>query len=100
MYVTKDALDNRVLAALSYVFLLFLIPMGKKDSAFCQFHAKQGLVMFLVWIPVSIISLVPFVGWLAWLSMLIITILAISRTLSGETWEIPYLGKHAKKVKW
>lgn len=100
MDVTKDALDNRVLAALSYVFLLFLIPLGKKESAFCQFHARQGLLMFLVWIPVSLISLVPLVGWLAWLSMLVIAVMAIAKALAGESWEIPVIGKYAKKLNW
>lgn len=91
--------DYRVTAALAYVFLLFFIPMTKKDSEFCQFHAKQGIVMFVVWIVVSFLAWIPFVGWAAWLSMLVINIMAIVKTLNGEKWEIPYLGKYAKQIK-
>lgn len=91
--------DYRVTAALAYVFLLFFIPMTKKDSEFCQFHTKQGIVMFVVWVIVSFLAWIPFVGWAAWLSMLIVNILAIVKTLNGEKWEIPYLGKYAKQIK-
>lgn len=91
--------SDRVTAALAYVFLLFFIPMAKKDSEFCQFHAKQGIVMFVVWIVVSFLAWIPFVGWAAWLSMLVLNVMAIVKTLNGEKWEIPYLGKYAKQIK-
>lgn len=94
-----DAKENRVLAALSYVFLLFLLPLAKKNSPFCQFHAKQGLVLFIAWIPVSFIAMIPLIGWIAWLSLLIIDLMAISKTLNGEMWELPWLGKYAKQIK-
>lgn len=96
--MTDDARRNRTVAALSYVFLLFLIPLGKKSSPFCQFHAKQGIVLFLAWIPASFLSWIPLVGWLAWLSLLIIDVMAIVKTLNGEMWELPLLGKYAKQI--
>ena len=92
--------NDRVTAALSYVLLLFFIPMARRNSAFCQFHAKQGIVLFVTWIVVSFIAWIPFVGWAAWLSMLVLNVLAIVRTLNGESWEIPYLGKYAKQIKF
>jgi hypothetical protein len=37
----KDVADNKLVAALSYIWILFLIPLlAKRDSKFCQFHAK------------------------------------------------------------
>ena len=96
---TKKHDDSRVTAALAYVFLLFFIPMTRKNDEFCQFHAKQGIVMFVVWIVVSFLAWIPFVGWAAWLSMLVLNIMAIVKTLNGEKWEIPYLGKYAKQIK-
>lgn len=95
----QDSKDYRVTAALSYVLLLFLIPMAKKNSKFCQFHAKQGIVLFAAWIAVSFIAWIPFVGWAAWLSMLVINIMAIVKTLNGESWELPVLAKYAKQIK-
>lgn len=92
--------DYRVTAALAYVLLLFFIPMAKKDSEFCQFHAKQGIVLFVAWIIVSFLAWIPFVGWAAWLSMLILNVMVIVRTLNGEKWEIPYLSRYAKQIKF
>lgn len=96
--MNKDAEDNRVLAALSYVLFLFILPLGKKNSKFCQFHAKQGIVVFVAWIVVSFLGWIPFIGWAAWLSLLIVTIMAIVKTLKGEMWEIPYFADYAKKI--
>lgn len=96
--MTKDAQDNRVLAALSYVFFLFILPLGKKDSKFCQFHAKQGIIIFVAWIAVSFLGWIPFIGWAAWVSLLVTTIMAIVKTLKGEMWEIPYVSTYASKI--
>lgn len=97
--MSEDAKDHRATAALSYVLLLFFIPMAKKDSPFCQFHAKQGIALFVAWIIASFIAWIPFIGWAAWLSLLIVNVMAITKTLNGEMWEIPYLGKYAKQIK-
>lgn len=95
----QDAAAHRATAALAYVLLLFIIPMAKKESEFCQFHAKQGIVLFLLWIAVSFMAWIPFVGWVAWLSLLIVNILAIVKTLQGEKWELPLIAKYAKQIK-
>jgi uncharacterized membrane protein len=84
--------SERVRAALSYVFVLFLLPLADRQSEFCQFHAKQGLVSFVAWIP--------FVGGLAVLSMLVVNVVAIVKTLRGEKWELPFIGSYAKQVNW
>ncbi len=95
----QDAKTHRTTAALSYVLLLFIVPMAKKNSAFCQFHAKQGIVLFVVWVIVSFCAWIPFVGWAAWLSLLIVNVMALVKTLNGEMWELPILGKYAKEIK-
>lgn len=95
----NEAKDYNVTAALSYVLLLFFIPMMKKDSAFCQFHAKQGIALFVAWVAVSFFAWIPLVGWAAWLSLLVVNIMAIAKTLNGETWELPVIGKYAKQIK-
>lgn len=91
---------ERVKAALSYVCVLFLIPLIDRQSEFCQFHAKQGLLLFMTWILVSFVSWIPLIGFLAWVAVLIVNILAIVKTLRGEKWELPYLGAYARQVNW
>lgn len=97
--MNQDVKDNRVLAALSYVFFLFVLPLGKKDSPFCQFHAKQGIVLFVAWVIVSLLGWIPFLGWAAWVSLLVLTVMAIVKTLGGEQWKLPWLGEFAVRIK-
>ena len=43
-----DVQQNRGIAWLSYVGLLFLIPLFvRKASAYCQYHVKQGATLFV-----------------------------------------------------
>jgi len=56
-YDKKDIDDNKGMAILSYFGPLCLIPyLSSKDSKFVQFHAKQGLNLFVIELIVSAIS--------------------------------------------
>jgi uncharacterized membrane protein len=91
----QDIEDNKVVAAFSYIWILFLIPMlMKKDSKFCQFHAKQGLILFLF----SFVSWFPIIGWLVGLAIIVVSIVGIVKTLAGERWEIPFIYDLSKKI--
>ncbi|MBU0722248.1 hypothetical protein KKA93_02215 [Patescibacteria group bacterium] len=97
---TKTPLDpdikkNKTVAALSYVWILFLIPLlGKKRSTFSQFHAKQGLVLFLL----SFLSWFPLIGWLIGLAIIIISIIGILKCMEGAWWKAPYIYGLSKKI--
>lgn len=92
----KDIADNKFVAALSYVGLLFLVPLlVKKESPFSQFHAKQGLVLCIAFF---LLSFIPVLGWLVSLVLLVIDIIALVKTLSGQAWEIPLVGDVVKKL--
>ncbi len=91
----KDIEENKLVAALSYIWILFLIPLlVKKDSPFAQFHAKQGLVIV---IASFLFSLIPFFGWLGNVVLFFVCVLAVIKTLSGEVWEIPVVKDLVKK---
>jgi uncharacterized membrane protein len=91
----KDIEENKLVAALSYIWILFLIPLlVKKDSSFAQFHARQGLVMV---IASFLFSLIPFFGWLGNVVLFFVCVLAVVKTLSGEAWEIPLVKDAVKK---
>lgn len=50
---------ERLLGALGYLGILFLIPLKvKRDSMFVQFHSRQGGVLFLLWLVVSVVLVV------------------------------------------
>jgi hypothetical protein len=52
-----DVQQNRGIAWLSYVGLLFLVPMfAKKDSPYCQYHVKQGATLCAVDLVYTIVT--------------------------------------------
>lgn len=100
----KDIDENRLLAAIGYLGILCLIPLlGKRNSAFAQFHGKQGLVILIAWLILWVANIVPILGQIAWalgsLVLLIYVILGIIHALNGDYWEMPILGQYAKQIK-
>ena len=91
---------NKGIAVLSYVWILCLVPLlGKRDSEFAQFHAKQGLVLFVIEIVASLFIWFPIFGQLLMLLLLIVAVMGIIKTLNGEWWEIPVIHDLSKKIK-
>jgi uncharacterized membrane protein len=96
---TADIKQNCKIAALSYIFILWLIPLLlRPHSKFAQFHAKQGLVIFVLDVLVALVSWIPFFGQLLFLGMIALSALAFIRALSGQSWKIPYVYEWSKKV--
>ncbi len=104
----KDVEDNKVIAAIGYLWILCLIPLlGKKDSKFAQFHGKQGLVLTVIsvilWVVGFVLMFIPVIGWLilfvAWITLIVLAVMGIIKALNGEYWEMPVLGEYAKKIK-
>ena len=95
----KDIEDNKVLAAIGYVWILCLVPLFlKRKSKFAQFHAKQGLILFIVEIFGVFIFWIPLIGWIIGALIIIFAILGIMNSLQGNYWEMPVLGKYARKI--
>ncbi len=92
--------EEKNIALLSYLFLLFLIPLLlKRDSDFAQFHARQGLVLAIAWFVAMIFGMIPFLGILLWLFCLVLSIMGIVNALSGQKKELPLIGKYAEQFK-
>jgi len=104
----EDINETKVLAAIGYVSILCLVPLLlARDSKYAQFHAKQGLVLFIAELIAMFVSVIigwiPIIGWLAvfvmYVGLLILAIVGILKALGGEEWEMPFLGKYAKSLK-
>lgn len=55
-------LHERTIAALSYISFLAIVPFYlKKDSAFCRFHGKQGMLLSIVFFIASLVSVLDLV---------------------------------------
>ena len=101
---SNDIEDNKIMASLSYIFILCLVPLLlKRKSKFAQFHARQGLTIAVAWFGFWVIGIVPILGWIIAffgnILLLLVSIVGIIKTLNGETWEIPYIYDWSKKWK-
>ncbi|MEK7097426.1 MAG: hypothetical protein AAB906_01100 [Patescibacteria group bacterium] len=95
-----DVEENKTIAALSYVWILFLVQiLGKRKSKFAQFHAKQGFILFVIELIASLFMWFPIFGQLLMLALLIVAVMGFVKTLNGEWWEIPYIHEWSKKIK-
>jgi len=95
--------DEKIIAAIGYFWILFLVPLLlKKNSEYCQFHAKQSMVLFITSIALIIINIIPVLGWiisfLGWIGIIIFGLLGFVNALQGRKWEVPVLGKFAEKI--
>jgi len=100
----KDINENKVMAAIGYVGILCFVPLlGQKDSPYCQFHGRQGLVLLIVWVAAFFLNIIPLLGWILWyfasIILGIISIIGIIKAYKGEKWELPFLAEFARKIK-
>jgi uncharacterized membrane protein len=94
---TKDIEDNKVYAILAYIGILCLVPiLAAKDSKFAQFHANQGLVLFICGIAGSIFARIPIFGWIIYpvvsIGIIVLAIMGIVSASKGEMKELPIIG--------
>lgn len=99
---TAEVMDSnrRLMAALSYLNILFLIPLlfAKKDK-YVKFHLRQGIVLFAAYVVASAIVWFPVVGWMIAVFLLVVSIYGFLQALYGKEWELPYIGKYASRIK-
>ena len=98
--------EGKSLAWLSYLGILFLVPLlVKPKNEFCKFHVKQGIVIFIGWIIVNILWAIPFVGrfiaTVCYVILLIVSVAGIIKSVQGEYWKAPLgIGQLAEKFKF
>lgn len=92
----KDIAENKVMAALSYIGILVLVPLlAKKDSKFAQANAKQGVVTCIAAI---LIGWIPMIGWLLAVVIIVVDLIALISVLQGKFWKIPLAYDLSKKL--
>lgn len=92
----KDIEQNKVTAAIGYVGVLCFVPLLlQRKSKFCQWHAKQGLMLFAL----EVVSwIIPPLAFIIMIVAVIVSIIGVVNALDGKYWEMPLLGKLAKKI--
>jgi uncharacterized membrane protein len=104
--------DRMLMMVLSYIWLLFLIPLlTKKDDSEVQWHAKNGMALTIVevlaWIVVGIAGAMmrATVGCgpvglscIVWVAFLVFRILAIVSASKGQRFRFPMITDWAEKM--
>ncbi len=118
----QDVQNNKVMAILSYLGLLVLVPiLSAKESRFARYHANQGLVLLIAGVAYGIVqsilmailrAIFPW-NWaygylggrgaiygilstvlsLVWIVFSVLAIIGIINAVNGRAKELPVIGK-------
>jgi len=98
----KQVEEGKFFAVISYIsFLCIISLLFKKDNDFALYHAKLGLVLFVLEVAAFLLSILPFLGWLkiaAVVAFFLVSLWGILLALQGSTQRIPLLSEIADKV--
>lgn len=103
--------DRTIMIVLSYLGILALIPLiMKKHDKEIQWHAKNGLVLFVAYIIVTVLwtlvsNFMPttlgcalsFVGCGIGIGYLVVVIMGILKGVKGQRFKVPMLSDFADK---
>lgn len=92
--------DEKIFAVVGYLAFLFIVPLlVKPKSKFCQHHAKQSMIMFLLFIIVLVfLAAMPWLGSIFTLAIFALYIIAIYRAYRGDSWNIPIISSISGKM--
>ena len=80
--------ESQVFGILSYIpFFCVAVFIVKNDDSFIQFHSKQGIVIF----GIFLFSFLPIIGYIPLLISLILIIIGASKAYKGYKYKFPYL---------
>lgn len=98
---TDDVLDGKVIAILSYLSILCIIPLlFKKNNLFVLSHGKQGLVLFVAQVAVFILHII-LGDWFLKLGMFVLlslSFIGLLAVLRGQYIKIPVVSSIAEKI--
>ncbi|MDP2928065.1 MAG: hypothetical protein Q8N80_04645 [Candidatus Omnitrophota bacterium] len=95
--------EGKFFAIISYVsFLCIITLILKKDNKFALYHAKQGLVLFVMEVVAFILSIIPFLGWLigifGYALFLLVSLWGIMQAAQGINSRIPIVTDISERV--
>ena len=96
---------GKLWAILSYIFILWFIPLWiiEPRNDFAVYHAKQSFLLFLVGISVEVAgTIIPIIGWylivpIGGLAIFILWIIGVVNAATNNKKPLPIIGKYAEK---
>ena len=103
---TKKSGDSKLFAFLATFLTIigFIIAIIlRRDDDYVMFYAKQGLVLFILQIIISLASLLPIIGWsiiesILWIIFLVVWVISWINALSGEKRDTWLIGRYSKRI--
>lgn len=96
-FAPQEVADGRVLAVLSYLWALILIPLlAGKGRPFVRYHVNQGILLLITFAAAHVLRYLPFGGPV--LSVLgiifacVLTVVGIYNAAVGRARELPLIG--------
>lgn len=90
----RDIRLHKDAAAFSYLWILSVfVYIAKRDSKFVRYHSRQGIVLFLLSIPASMI---PFIGRFLMFFIVLGMLLGFVHAAQGQYADVPLAGDLAK----
>ena len=99
----QEIREGKFFAIISYVSFLCIISLVlKKNNKFALYHARQGLVLFVLEVAAFILSIIPLLGWLigvfGYALFLLVSIWGIMQAALGLYCRIPVISEISEKV--
>jgi len=94
---------NIGMAILCYLGILILVPLltDAKNDAFVKFHLKQGIVLIIASIAISVINIIPIIGQIisivGGLIVFVLWIMGIINAAGGQEKQLPIIGQYGDK---
>ena len=84
---------SKLMAGASYLGLLFLVPkIFAPQDDFAQYHARQGIKLFVFGLVADFLASFGGFGWIASLARLYFMYKGISNVVNGKKEPLPYIG--------
>lgn len=102
-YSSQDVENNKLMAVLSYIGFLWVIPYiaRRNESPYVRFHLNQGLPLLIGYVIMSVFgfilpSLMGVFGrtfmWIIRTALMIFTVLGVFNAASGKAKKLPVIG--------
>ncbi len=100
--------DKKIIAVLSYMWLLSLIPFLTSDDKFVKFHSKQGIRLAIIYTPVILILILlnkvnflyritDIIIPIIFIAAIIYSFIGIKDVINNDMKELPYINKIFKR---
>lgn len=99
----KEIQEGKFFAVISYISILCIVTLlVKKENKFALYHAKHGLVLFVLEVASFILSIIPILGWFLRVFglplLILVSLWGILQALMGNYNRFPFISDIAEKI--